>query len=98
MRITGRLARHRAQAEALAGVEGGAFQLAVVVRQAFGLAVFEKKLAIVRALERFADLLLEPGAVETAAVEEQVVSAGEVGHQASPEGGGRQNVRPTLNI
>jgi len=51
MGVTGGFARDRAQAEALAGVETGAFQLAVVEHHHLALNVFQEQLAIVGALK-----------------------------------------------
>ncbi len=67
MRKTGRLARYRAQPEALRGVEGG-------------LAVFEEKLAVVHAGEGLADPRLDASTVHAGAVEEEVVGGGEISH------------------
>ena len=83
MGIAGRFAGDGAQPEALGGVEGGAFDAAVVERDAFGLAVFEEELAIVHAGERFADERLDPAALHPGAGEEEIVSRGEIGHLVS---------------
>ena len=55
MRIAGRLAGHRAQAETLVGVEVGGLQPAIVEHQRFALAVFEIELAVVGAVDRVGD-------------------------------------------
>ncbi len=60
MGIAGRFAGDRAQAEALGRVEAGALDPAVVERQAFGLAIFEKQLAVVHAGQRLGDDRLDP--------------------------------------
>ena len=73
-----RLARHRAQAEALGGVVGGALQLAVVERQALALLVFEEQLAVVAAGQRLVDHLGGLALVEPALAEEQAVGGGEM--------------------
>ena len=49
----------RLQAEALRGIETRALQLAVVVAEALGLAIFKIKLAIVGAVQRLADNALD---------------------------------------
>ncbi len=49
MREAGRLAGHRAQAEALARIEAGVLDPAVVEQDALRLAVFEIELAVVGA-------------------------------------------------
>ncbi len=69
MRIAHRIVFDRAQAEALRGVIGRLLQPAIVEHQPFGLAVFQKQLAIISAVEpagHFAPYLItiEAGAVE----------------------------------
>src|SRR5436305_1998680 len=81
MGIAGRLAGHRAQPEALGRVERGALDAAVVERDAFRLAVFEKQLAIIHAGERLADQLLNPAGIHSGAVEKQVVGHGKIAHR-----------------
>ena len=83
------VARHRAQAEALRGVERGALQLAVVERQAFALDIFQEQLAVVAAGQRVVDHLRRLALVECALAEEQAVGGGEMvdrlAHGRTPE-------------
>src|SRR6185312_8356570 len=80
MREAGRLARQRAQAEALRGIEGRALDAAIVEGDAFRLAVFEIELAVIHAVERFRDDRLDTIAIHAGVGEKQRVGAGEVGH------------------
>src|SRR4029077_17872118 len=73
-----RLAGDRAQAEALGGVVRGAFELAVVERQALALLVFEEQLAVVAARQRLVDHLGGAALVEAALAEKQAVGSGEM--------------------
>jgi len=59
MRIARGLASHRAQAKTLVRAEIGGLQAAIVEHQRFALAVFEEQFAIVGALDRVGDDLLE---------------------------------------
>ena len=72
------VARHRAQAEALRGVERRALQLAVVERQALALDILEEQLAVVGAGQRVVDQLGRLALVEAALAEEKVVGGGEM--------------------
>ncbi len=63
MGVAGGLARHRAQAKALGGVEIGGLEAAVVEDQRLALAVLEVQLAVVGALQRFVDQGLHARAV-----------------------------------
>ena len=56
------------------------FQLAIVKREAFALAVFEKELAIVHAAERILDDAFGARPVEPGAGEEQIVGGGKIAH------------------
>src|SRR3546814_19883100 len=76
MGIARRLARDRAQAEALGGVEAGALHLPVVPAQAFGLPVLEKQFAVVGAGEAVLHQPVDPRAVQAGAVEEENVGKG----------------------
>ena len=80
MGVSGGFARYCPQAEALGGIEAGAADPAVVEGNAFGLAVFEEKFAVLRAREGVAQDCLDLRPVEAGAVEEQVVGNGEVRH------------------
>ena len=53
----------------LRGVEGGTLDLAVIERNALGLAVFEEKLAVVHAGEGVPDPRLDASAVHAGAVD-----------------------------
>ena len=55
MGIADRFVLDRAQAKTLRGVVGRLLEPAVVEHQGFGLAIFEKKLAIVGAVEAAGD-------------------------------------------
>ena len=70
MRIADRLVLDRAQPEALRGVVGRLLEPAIVEHQHFGLAIFEKELAVVGALEAARDDLGEARAVEPGAIDE----------------------------
>ena len=78
--VAGRLARDRAQAETLGGVEAGAFQAAIVEAQTLGLTVLEEQLAVVGAGQRFVDQFLAARPVEPGTVEEQLLGGGDLGH------------------
>jgi hypothetical protein len=80
MGIGVRLARDRAQAEALGHVETGAFQLAVVEGEGLRLVEFQEQFAVIAALECVGDRALRPPALEPGAIEEQVVGDGDGGH------------------
>ncbi len=71
MRIADRLVLHGAQPETLRGVVGRLLQPAVVEHQDFGLAIFEKKLAVVGAVEAAGDDFGEARPVEPGAVDER---------------------------
>ena len=73
MGVAGRLAGDRAQPEPLRRVEAGTLDTAVVERQALGLAVFEKELAVVHSGQRLGDDRLDPPWVHAGALEEQFV-------------------------
>ena len=81
--VARRLAGQRAQAEALALVEGRALQPAVVENQAFGLGVFQEQFAIVRAVQRVRSKAVHPRAVHAGAVEKQAVGRCDVAHGVS---------------
>ncbi len=84
MGIAGRLARDRAQPEALGRVERRAPEAAIVEGERFGLAIFEKQLAVVGAVERIIDNGLYPGSIHPGAGEEQLVGMGKIGHRRGP--------------
>src|SRR5690242_14333877 len=92
MRISRRLARERAQAEALRGVERRRLDAAVIERQAFRLAVFEEQLAVVHAVQGLLDDLLDARAIHSGLGEKQRVGVGEIGHSATLLGAGRAGV------
>ena len=73
-----RLARDRAQAEALRGVVRGALQLAVVERQALALFVLQEQLAVVAARQRLVDHLGGAALIQATLAEEQAVGGGEM--------------------
>jgi hypothetical protein len=81
MGVAGRVVGDRAQAEALRRVERRAADAAIVERDAFRLAVFEKQLAVVHAVQQFADQSLDAARVHSGAREEQIVGHGKVGHR-----------------
>ena len=87
MRIADRVVLDRAQAEPLRGVVGRLLQPAIVEPQRFGLAIFQKQLAVVGAREPPRDLAADGIAVEIGAVEEG--GCGGIGHQISPLSEGR---------
>jgi hypothetical protein len=64
------------------GVERGGADAAVVERDAFRLAVFEKELAVIHAVQQFTDQILDAIRVHAGACEEQIVGHGEIGHAA----------------
>ena len=70
MRVADRLVLDGAQPEALRGVVGRLLQPAIVEHQHFGLAIFEKKLAIVGAVEAARNDLGEPRPVEPGAIDQ----------------------------
>src|SRR3981081_75130 len=82
MRIADRVVLDRAQAKPLRGVIGRLLQPAIVEHQPFGLAIFQKQLAIVGALKPPRDLAADGIAVEIGAVDEG--GCGEIGPQFSP--------------
>jgi hypothetical protein len=77
MGIAGGFPRHGAQAEALAGVEGGGLEPVVVEAERFGLAVFQVQFPVVRTFQRLIHSLLDPAPVHPGAGEEKIV----VGHK-----------------
>ena len=81
MRIADHIVLHRTQAEPLAGVVGRLLQPAIVEAQSFGLAIFQKQLAIVSAGQPPRDLASDGIAVEVGAVEEGGCSG--IGHAGS---------------
>src|SRR5439155_13599870 len=81
MRIADRIVLHRAQAESLRSVVGGLLQPPIVKTQRFGLAIFQKQLAVVGPLKPPRDLASDGIAVEVGAVEKG--GRGEVGHWRS---------------
>ncbi len=83
MRIAAQFARQRAQPEALALVERRALDAAVVEHHHLRLAPFEEQLAVVHPGKRVADDALELAPVHAGADEEQIVGAGEIGHEDS---------------
>jgi len=72
MRIARRFAGHRAQAEALRGVETRGLEAAVVEGEAFALAVFQEQLAVVRAFQGIVDQRLHARPVHAGRSEEEV--------------------------
>ena len=87
MRVADRIVLDRAQAKPLAGVVGRLLQPAIVKAERFGLAIFQKQLAVVGPLEPPRDLASDGIAVEIGAVEEG--GCGGIGHQISPLSEGR---------
>ena len=87
MRIADRIVLDRAQAKPLAGVVGRLLQPPIVEAQRFGLAIFQKQLAIVGPLQPPRDLASDGIAVEIGAVEKG--GCGGIGHQISPLSEGR---------
>src|SRR5689334_15166342 len=67
-----------AQPEALRGVERGAFELAVVERQALALMVFEVEFAVIAAGQRLVDQLRGAALIEAILAEEQLLGGGEM--------------------
>jgi hypothetical protein len=84
MGIGMRFAGHRAQAETLGHVEAGALQLAVVEGEGLRLVELQEQLAVIAALEGVGHGPLRLGAVESGAIEEQVVGDGDGGHRGAP--------------
>ena len=72
---------HRAQAEALGGVETGRFQPVIVEGERFALAVFQEQFPVIGALQRAIHGVLDLGPVHAGAGKEQVG----VGHGGSPD-------------
>ena len=84
MGIAGRLPGHGAQPEAPAGIEAGAFQATIIEGQVFRLAVFQEKLAVVRALQGVVHQGLGPAPVQLVVAEKQGIGGGDMGHGGSP--------------
>jgi hypothetical protein len=70
MCIADRLVLHRAQAEPLRGVVGRLLEPSVIEQEHLGLAVFEKKLAVIGAFEPVREMAARAAAIEAGAVEE----------------------------
>src|SRR5205823_6155858 len=87
MCIADRIILHRAQAKPLAGVVSRLLQPAIVKTQRFGLAIFQKQLAIVGPLKPPRDFATDGITVEIGAVEKG--GSGRIGHQISPLSEGR---------
>ncbi len=81
MRVADRIILYRAQAKPLAGVIGRLLQPPVVEHQRFGLAIFQKQLAIVSPGKPPRDLAADGIAVEVGAVEQG--GCGGIGHEDS---------------
>ena len=93
MGVAGRLARDRAQPEALADVVGGAGEPAVIQGQPLRDRVLQVKLAVVRAPERVVENAFGGGAVEAGAPEEdglRLLERGRAG-KGGRHGGGRSS-------
>ena len=73
MGVAGRLAGHRAQAEALGGVEAGGLEVAVVVGERLGLAVFQEQLAVLGAGKGIVDQALQAALVQVGTVIKKLV-------------------------
>ena len=71
-------------AERINTVQGIRLAAPIVEGQAFGLRIFEEELAVIHAVERLGDNLLDPRLVHAGLGEEQVVGQREVGHSDSP--------------
>ena len=84
MGIAGGFAGDRAQAKALRRIERGALDAAIVERDALGLAVFQKQLAVIHAEERLADQFFDAARFHSRAVEKQIVGHGKIAHSAAP--------------
>ena len=78
--VAGGFIADAAQAETLRRVERGGFDPPVVEGHALGLRIFEEKLAVIHALERLGDDLLDPRLVHAGLRKEQIVGQREVGH------------------
>jgi hypothetical protein len=70
----------------LRGIETGGLETAVVPAQQLGLAVFEKELAIVAALQGIVEQSLDATAVEVMALEEELLGGRRIGHGGAPFG------------
>src|SRR3546814_16237007 len=79
MGVAGLLAGDGAQAKALAGVEAGRLQPAVIEAEALRLAVFQEKLAVIGAMQGIADQPVEAGAIQSGPGEKQVLGNGSGG-------------------
>ena len=84
MRITDGVGLDGSQAEALGRIVGPLLEAAVVEHEGFGLPVFEKELAIIRALEGTREMSLRASSVEAGAVEEG--GRRDLGHRESAAG------------
>ena len=71
MRIADRVVLYRPQAETLAGIVGRLLQPSVVEHQGFGLAVFQKQLAVVGTGKTPRDLLADGIPVKLGAIEKR---------------------------
>jgi hypothetical protein len=74
------LANYGTQAETLAGIEAGAFETTIVPGQRLGLAIFQKKLAIVGMSERIRRNSFDSGQIQPGLVEEYLIGKIESGH------------------
>src|SRR3546814_16259212 len=80
MGVAGLLAGDGAQAKALAGVEAGRLQPAVIEAEALRLAVFQEKLAVIGAMQGIADQPVEAGALHFGPGEKQGLGKGRGGY------------------
>ena len=80
MGISRRFAGNGSHAKSLAGVEGGAFHLAVVKDEAFGLPVFQEQLAVVGSMQRIIDDALNTAPVHSGTGKKQFVGDGKISH------------------
>ena len=72
MGVARRLAGHGPQPKPLGGIEGGSLQPAIVERETFALAIFQKQLPIIGIIAEFVDQGLDFGALHTVVLEEKV--------------------------